>query len=182
MSTRNQRFRPTPGLKRKVRECLDKLVAEGYRFRTGVYVQGNSCCALGAISVCEAGKPTTTVAGYAPSVAGGSMTLVPGRDGTDSFALSLKHLGCTPWELESIEAGFEGWPLDMVAVSRIEDDDPFSYADGANNCAATIARRVRVFNKAAWLIGQWVWETYTDDDEKSKSNYRDLVRADGTAR
>ena len=83
----------TPNLRKKVMKCIDQVVADGWRLQTGCYVTDGHCCALGAISLCDA----------APS----SKQWSRGR--SRAFALSLNHLGCHPIELDSIEAGFEFW-------------------------------------------------------------------------
>lgn len=185
MSERSTRFRPTPGLKRKVKECMDKLVAEGFQLTPGVYVQDTQCCALGAISVCE----------KRPEGAEFDDEDTARRSGTDSFALSLQHLGCSPWELESIEAGFEGWPMDIV-VQKLEEwrgcsdgdlNDILSAmddcGDGANMWKATATRRVQLFQRDAWLLGQWVYETYVTplNKERHARSYTGMERvtADG---
>lgn len=135
MSERTARFRPTPGLKKCVKECLDKVVATKKRIKTGSYITNSSCCALGAVTICE----DNDIKSAMPATA---------------FALSLRHLGCTPWELESLEAGFEGWPVQEISCYI-----------GANQSEQALNHGR--WQADAYRLGQWVYETYVTDEDKA---------------
>lgn len=124
-------YRPTPNLREKVMACMDEVAGDGWNIRRGTYVSGadaaqRDCCALGAVSVCEADGST--------------------RDRGECFALTAKHLGCNPLEIDSIEAGFEGWSFyRMVWAEEIKDEELCFYA---------------AFDDEAYKIGQDVYDKY----------------------
>jgi hypothetical protein len=95
-------YTPTPNLRERVFKCIDKVLAEGYKLVDGTYLSDGACCVLGAISVCQ----------DAPEDSHDNE-----RQRKRCFALSLEYLNCHPIELDSIEAGFEGWSFEIA------DDD-----------------------------------------------------------
>jgi hypothetical protein len=100
--------------KKEVKACVEKAKANGYRVIPGVYVSkdfhGNgSCCALGALSLCESDIYP---------VDNGSVVYYPSRGGKQTFALSVQHFSkvlpnvgradiCLA--LECLEYGFEAY-------------------------------------------------------------------------
>lgn len=86
-------FKRTPDLEQKVRKIVDEAIALGWELKPGTYREPEHfACALGAISL--GADPNEREENF---------------DRRQVFALSLKALGCSPLELDSIEAGFECW-------------------------------------------------------------------------
>lgn len=93
--------------RREVEDCLERAVQQGWKPTPSVFVStyDAACCALGAIALCHKDMPTR--AEYAAALDDGVYRSL--SSDYSCYALSKQHLGCTQWELESIEAGFEGF-------------------------------------------------------------------------
>lgn len=91
-------FVRTPNLREKVIALVDKAVAKGWTLEPGTYVDDEmgQVCALGAIGV-----------GLRTQGPTGEQDHELEDIGLPIFALTKNALGCSPIEIDSIEAGFE---------------------------------------------------------------------------
>jgi len=127
-------FVRTPGLREKVMRCVEKVMEQGFEIDRGSYCDDSTCCVLGAVSLCED-----------PDAADDLIARKP------AFLLTARHLGCDPWEIDSLEAGFEGYSVSVI----LRDMAPPVGKDAVTRVMARVT-----FDEEAFSIGEEVYRRY----------------------